>query len=609
MTGELKRHDVDAIYEAAVQRARHLRWPPWPDLKPSRRRRRRGRRFSLILVSTVAILCAGLAVYAASAGWFGLPTLQSALRSLAIFDRKVASAPGADAIPQIVLAPMPESSTVTAEATPPPPAEAPLATEGVPLAPESAPAVAGTAPVPSVPVPAPPAVAAAPTEPARNRSESGTTETVPAPTDATPSAPKSTAAPAESAPNLPETATAAPPPDVPAPSPPGTTPTAPSVADAISDATAAPDPAAAKSVPASRNTAAMPKEPATDALPPQSFPLPPRRPVLSATRAPIPLAPDSAGDGDATASSAIGPTGPAPPSSGTASENIFHLGPGPRPILPPAPPANHAGTATGPRDALPPAPRPITGAGDPAPVSGGIVSHEPGAAPSTETAGSSVAAAPRPCPDGTGSDCPRARNWYVGAQLSVAANAVGTFTAPGVDVKGELETLGGTNLFAGYRSNLGTRFEAELFYRRHNFSDVTVNSDGGAGTFLGGSDLDGTSGNAQGHLSMTGMMANVFQDFRLMDSVTPFIGGGIGVAQVNVNNGGLQSAALVDGNDEVFAYQIGGGVNFALDDRLDLFFEYRYFATDDYDMQYVTGDTVQGKITSHNFGVGVRYGF
>jgi opacity protein-like surface antigen len=193
--------------------------------------------------------------------------------------------------------------------------------------------------------------------------------------------------------------------------------------------------------------------------------------------------------------------------------------------------------------------------------------------------------------------------------LSVAANAAGTFTAPGVDVKGELEKLGGTNLFAGYRSNLGTRFEAELFYRRHNFSDVTVNSDGGAGSFLGTGDLDGTSGDAQGHLSMAGMMANVFQDFRLMDSVTPFIGGGIGVARVNVNNAGLQSAALMDGNDDVFAYQVGGGVNFALDDRLDLFFEYRYFATDEYDMQYVTGDTVQGKITSHNFGVGLRYGF
>jgi opacity protein-like surface antigen len=193
--------------------------------------------------------------------------------------------------------------------------------------------------------------------------------------------------------------------------------------------------------------------------------------------------------------------------------------------------------------------------------------------------------------------------------MSVAANAVGTFTAPGVDVKGELEKLGGTNLFAGYKLNLGTRFEAELFYRRHSFSDVTVNSDGGAGTFLGMGDLDGTSGDGQGHLSMTGMMANVFQDFRLMESVTPFIGGGIGVARVNVSDGGLPSAALVDGDDDVFAYQIGGGVNFALDDRLDLFFEYRYFATDDYDMQYVTGDTVQGKITSHNVGVGLRYGF
>jgi opacity protein-like surface antigen len=540
MTGEIRRHDVDAIYEAAVQRARHLRWPPWPDLKPSRRRRRRRQRFILILSSAAAVLFAGLAVYAASAGWLGLPALQSALRSLTTFDRKIASAPVSEAIPQVAVAPAPENATGAPETTPAPPIEAPVLTVPAPPPRDSAPAAAETAPAPSESGPAPPDVAAAPTDHARNQSETAPPEAVPAPTEATPG-PDSAAVPAEPAPHPPEVVTAVPPPGVRTPSSPETA-SAPSVA----------------------GTAAVQKEPAPRATSQPSFPLPPRRPVLAAV--------------------------PAPAASAAS-------------------PSTHAGAARGPQDALPPAPSPATGAGDTAPVGGGLVSHEPGAAPSPGTAAPSVAAAQRPCPDGAGTDCSRAHNWYVGAQLSAAANAVSTFTAPGVDVKGELEKLGGTNLFAGYKSNLGTRFEAELFYRRHSFSDVTVNSDGGAGTFLGMGDLDGTSGDGQGHLSMTGMMANVFQDFRLMESVTPFIGGGIGVARVNVSNGGLPSAALVDGDDDVFAYQIGGGVNFALDDRLDLFFEYRYFATDDYDMQYVTGDTVQGKITSHNFGVGLRYGF
>jgi opacity protein-like surface antigen len=531
MTGKLKRHDVDAIYEAAFQRARHLRWPPWPDLKP-RRRGRRGRRFALILVSTVAVLCTGLGIYAASEGRIDLPTLESALRSLSPFDRKVASAPDTGAVPRIVLAPPPESPTLTAEAPPPPP-DAPVVTKYIPPAPESASTVAGTAPVPPVPVPAPPTVAAVPTEA-----------------------------------------------DARAPSPPEASPPAPSVADTVSDATAASDPSAAKSVPVSRAADSVQKGPPTVATSPPSFPLPPRRPVLAANRAPTPPPVESA--------AGVGAATPAPPSSAPANGNVFHLGPGPRPTPPPAPDIVASG---------------------PMPVGGGLVGHKPASSPSSEATESSVAAAPRPCPDGSGPDCRRATHWYVGAQLSVATDAAGTFTAPGIDLKGELEKLGGTNLFAGYRSNLGTRFEAELFYRRHSFSDVMVNSDGGAGSLLGVGDLDGTSGNAQGHLSMSGMMANVFQDFRLMDSVTPFIGGGIGVARVNVSNGGLQSAALVDGNDDVFAYQIGGGVNFALDDRLDLFVEYRYFATDEYDMQYVTGDTVQGKITSHNVGVGLRYGF
>lgn len=568
MTGELKRHDVDAIYEAAFKRARQLRWPPWPDLKPQRRRRR-ARRCSLIGVATVAILCAALGIYAASADWLGLPTLESALRSLATFDGEVASAPDVDTAPHFVLAPLPESPTDAAEVIPSIPEDPFVAGSAQPVQ-EPASGVAATAPVPSEPLPTPPAVTAAPPEFAQHRSAPAVAETGAVRTDSMPNTPEPAAAPVPSPPSLPEAA-GSPPPDI---------------ADAVSEAALASDPSAAETIPVSRGAGTVKNEaPTAVASPP--FPLPPRRPVLAATRAPMPPAAEAAREDD-SAARATRSAAAASPSTAPANGNIFHLGPGPRPTLPPAPGIEASG---------------------PKPVDAGRVGNEPAAAVATETAGSSVAAASRPCPDGSSADCPRAHNWYVGAQLSVAANAAGTFTAPGVDVKGELEKLGGTNLFAGYRSNLGTRFEAELFYRRHDFSDVTVNSDGGAGSFLGTGDLDGTSGDAQGHLSMAGMMANVFQDFRLMDSVTPFIGGGIGVARVNVNNGGLQSAALMDGNDDVFAYQIGGGVNFALDDRLDVFFEYRYFATDEYDMQYVTGDAVQGKITSHNLGVGLRYGF
>jgi hypothetical protein len=313
MTGELRRHDVDAIYEAAVQRARHLRWPPWPDLKPSRRRRRRRRRFILILSSAAAVLFAGLAVYAASAGWLGLPVLQSALRSLTTFDRKIASALVADTIPQVAVAPAPEDATGATEPPPAPSIEAPVLTEPALPPRDSAPAVAETAPAPSESVPAPPDVAAVPTDHARNQSQNAPPEAVPAPAEATSREPDSAAVPVEPAPRPPEVATAVPPPGVRAPSPPETHASVPSVAGTASDVTPVPDPAATHSVPAARDTAAVQKKPTPRAALPPSFPLPPRRPILTA--APVPAA------------SAV-------------------------------PPATHAGAATGPQDALPPAPSP-----------------------------------------------------------------------------------------------------------------------------------------------------------------------------------------------------------------------------------------------------------
>lgn len=90
------------------------------------------------------------------------------------------------------------------------------------------------------------------------------------------------------------------------------------------------------------------------------------------------------------------------------------------------------------------------------------------------------------------------------------------------------------------------------------------------------------------------LMANAYYDFDTDSAITPYIGGGIGVA---LNNMGK--------TDAQFAYQGIAGASFALDERVDLFVDYRYFGTPKVAYRGATETTNQ----SHTVLAGLRYSF
>ena len=108
-------------------------------------------------------------------------------------------------------------------------------------------------------------------------------------------------------------------------------------------------------------------------------------------------------------------------------------------------------------------------------------------------------------------------------------------------------------------------------------------------------------------------MANVYFDFRPGKSWRPYFGGGIGVANLDLDIDSVGGIATpFSDTDTVFAYQAMAGVEYKFTPRLSLGAEYRYFATTDPefdDTVIVTPVSIESEYKSHNILVRLRYYF
>lgn len=191
--------------------------------------------------------------------------------------------------------------------------------------------------------------------------------------------------------------------------------------------------------------------------------------------------------------------------------------------------------------------------------------------------------------------------------LLAAILAAGSFSTPalavdhyvsanaGISWMGDIDAAGdkaklkaGYGLLGAVGCDYGSyRFEAEAGYADNNLK--TYN----------GIDLDGD-------ISVYSLMANAYYDIDAGGSVTPYIGAGVGVAQVsghNIVESGT-SGTPVNDNEMALAYQIGAGVAIPLTSTVDLDARYRYFATTDFSTDF--GNL---NVDSHNVLLGLRVKF
>ena len=146
---------------------------------------------------------------------------------------------------------------------------------------------------------------------------------------------------------------------------------------------------------------------------------------------------------------------------------------------------------------------------------------------------------------------------------------------------------------------IGLRAEAEIAYRMNDLDQAS---------------LAGTSIDLEGDTTALSFMGNLWFDFLPDGTIRPFVGGGVGMAQVSLNDvevPALGGGTFVDDSDMVFAYQLGGGIAFQVAPGLDLTAEYRYFATEnpDFQLEGAGAPDAEYEYSSHSVLFGFRYMF
>lgn len=168
---------------------------------------------------------------------------------------------------------------------------------------------------------------------------------------------------------------------------------------------------------------------------------------------------------------------------------------------------------------------------------------------------------------------------YVSGAFGMVSMSDSDISAPGFSA--ELSFDPGFGFIAAVGNEFdGLRGEIEMAYRTN---DVDKFSSGGF------------SESVNGDISSLAVMGNLLVDLPLSESIRPFLGAGIGLANVDLDG---------DDDDTVFAYQAIAGLGFPLTHVTTLDLQYRYFATADADF-----DGAEIEYQTHNFFAGLRFNF
>lgn len=167
----------------------------------------------------------------------------------------------------------------------------------------------------------------------------------------------------------------------------------------------------------------------------------------------------------------------------------------------------------------------------------------------------------------------------------------------------------------------GWRVAGELAYTS---ADVDTHTD----VTLGGGSIDGLDAasiassptplgvtvaqvvaDGQGEVENLGLFANVYYDFNTGNGFQPYLGAGIGFADVDVTYS-PSAISVIDDGETKFAYQLKAGGAFAISETTDIFGEYTYRATEDIETENsLFPGTLDIENQQNIFSIGVRFKF
>jgi opacity protein-like surface antigen len=103
-------------------------------------------------------------------------------------------------------------------------------------------------------------------------------------------------------------------------------------------------------------------------------------------------------------------------------------------------------------------------------------------------------------------------------------------------------------------------------------------------------------------------LANLYYDFASFGRIKPFVGAGIGFANVEFDGHGVTTAGVVmDDEDTGFAYQLSAGANIGLTSKVDLEIGYRFLGVTGVELDAVDGTTSDIDVDNHIIYGGLKF--
>ncbi|MFK7941365.1 MAG: outer membrane protein [Paracoccaceae bacterium] len=189
---------------------------------------------------------------------------------------------------------------------------------------------------------------------------------------------------------------------------------------------------------------------------------------------------------------------------------------------------------------------------------------------------------------------------YLGARSGASFVSETDFNITGANVENEYDFGFVVGAFVGFGTeitdNIGVRGELELGGQFASVDTHSINGAAQAGSF--------------GDTQQRHAYFNFVSDYAITNSVTGFVGGGVGLASVQFNGHGVPAAGVVmNDSDHGLAYNLTAGVGYQLADGAVMEGMYRYMGTSGVELQAADATVSDADLTSHNFLLGLRLGF
>lgn len=179
----------------------------------------------------------------------------------------------------------------------------------------------------------------------------------------------------------------------------------------------------------------------------------------------------------------------------------------------------------------------------------------------------------------------QSKGFYLGAGVGAVQPLDSDISGTGISAEADYDPGFAAMGMAGFHYGNGFRTELEL---GHSWADIDTPS---------------------GDTSVLSIMLNGLYDFRNESRFTPYLGLGVGGANVNFSDVAPVGTTRLDDDAWTFAYQGIAGVSYAVNNQWDLFADYRYLGTIDSELTTASGRDVDAEYSDHRIMIGFRFNF